>query len=83
MRSIRGGHCLDSIDTHLVVDHLHHLGLRHHHRAGVHPQEDAVLDDDSAGGLHDHTVWGQVTEGGGVKQKCFNIVHADLNNDND
>ena len=46
MRSIRSVNCFDGIETHLIVDNLHLLGLLDSDGAGVHSEEDTVLDDD-------------------------------------
>ena len=43
MGTIRCGDCLDGDETQLIVDDLHPLGLADGDGAGVHPQEDAVM----------------------------------------
>ena len=78
MRTIRGRDCLDGIQTELVVDDLHPFGLTHGDGAGVHPQEDAVLDDHLYSLLNYHTFWRKMTKGGGFQQKEFDIVNTNL-----
>ena len=78
MRSIRCRHSFDSINTHLIVDHLHLLSLGDSDTAGVHPQEDAVLDDHLYSLLNYHTFWRKMTKGGGFQQKEFDIVNTNL-----
>ena len=78
MRAIRGRDRLDGVQTQLVVDDLHPLGLTDGDGAGVHPQEDAVLNDHLYSLLNYHTFWRKMTKGGGLQQKEFDIVNTNL-----
>ena len=63
MGTIRCGDCLDGVETQLIVDDLHPLGLADGDGAGVHPQEDAVPYDHLAGLLYYQAGGWEVGEG--------------------
>ena len=78
MRTIRGRDCLDGIQAELVVDDLHPLGLTDGDGAGVHPQEDAVPDDDLAGLLYDQAGGGKVGECRGFHEEQLDVTETNL-----
>ena len=76
--AVTGGHGLDGVEAHLVVEDLDLLGLPDSDGAGDHPQEDAVPDDDAARALHHHAGGRQVAEGGRLHQEELDVVDANL-----
>ena len=76
--AVTGGHGLDGVEAHLVVEDLDLLGLPDGDGAGDHPQEDAVPDDDAARALHHNAGGRQVAEGGRLHQEEFYVVDANL-----
>ena len=78
MRTIRCRDCLDGVETELIVDDLHPLGLTDGDGAGVHPQEDAVPDDHLAGLLYDQAGGREMREGRGFHQEKLDVTEGNL-----
>ena len=78
MRTIRSGDGLDGVNAYFIVDDLHFLSLTDSDGAGVHPEEDAVLDGDLVRLLHHHTTGRKVTEGGGLHHEELHVADTNL-----
>ena len=69
---------MESASTELVVHHLHHLGLLHHHRHGVHPGEGAVFDLQLACSCNSEASAGNVSKGRVEKEELLHVYNQNL-----